>query len=110
MRSGAESMQPILVECQAMDEHVALRAADIARACGESESWVLELVQAAILECAGAGSEPAVFAGEAMFVARRVRRLQRDLGVNLEGAALALQLLDRIDELRARLRQAGIEA
>ena len=36
---------------------------------------------------------------------RRVRavvRLQRDLGVNLAGAALALELLDRIDELKRR--------
>jgi chaperone modulatory protein CbpM len=30
---------------------------------------------------------------------RTVRRLQRDLGVNLPGAALALELLDRIAEL-----------
>ena len=36
---------------------------------------------------------------------RRVRtvvRLQRDLGVNLPGAALALELLDRIAELQRR--------
>jgi len=36
---------------------------------------------------------------------RRVRtvvRLQRDLGVNLAGAALALELLDRIAELERR--------
>jgi hypothetical protein len=30
---------------------------------------------------------------------RMVRRLQRDLGVNLPGAALALELLDRIAKL-----------
>lgn len=30
-------------------------------------------------------------------------RLQRDLGVNLAGAALALQLLDEIETLRAQL-------
>ena len=38
---------------------------------------------------------------------RRVRvalRLQRDLGVNLAGAALALDLLDRVEQLRARVR------
>ena len=37
---------------------------------------------------------------------RRVRivvRLQRDLGVNLPGAALALELLDRIETLRRRM-------
>jgi chaperone modulatory protein CbpM len=31
--------------------------------------------------------------------------LQRDLGVNLPGAALALDLLERIDEMEAQLRQ-----
>jgi chaperone modulatory protein CbpM len=31
-------------------------------------------------------------------------RLQRELEVNLAGAALALELLERIDQLNARLR------
>lgn len=35
-------------------------------------------------------------------------RLQRDLGVNLAGAALALELLDEVAMLRARLRKMGI--
>lgn len=34
---------------------------------------------------------------------RTVVRLQRDLGVNLPGAALALELLDRIAEMQRRL-------
>jgi chaperone modulatory protein CbpM len=33
-------------------------------------------------------------------------RLQRDLGVNPAGAALALQLMDELEQLRAQL-QAG---
>ena len=32
-------------------------------------------------------------------------RLQRDLGINLAGAALALHLMDEMDTLRAQLRQ-----
>ncbi len=86
-------------------EQPALRASDIARACGESETWVLELVQAAILEPLPISGEPARFAEPALFVAHRVHRLQRDLGVNLEGAALALQLLEQIAQLRAQLRR-----
>jgi chaperone modulatory protein CbpM len=35
---------------------------------------------------------------------QKAHRLQRDLGVNLPGIALALQLLERIDALEARLR------
>ncbi len=102
-------MQAPLVECLAMDG-VELQAADIARACGESEAWVLELVQASILETAEGAAARLVFDGQALFVARRVRRLQRDLGVNLEGAALALQLLERIERLEAQLRRAGLDA
>jgi chaperone modulatory protein CbpM len=39
---------------------------------------------------------------------RRVRcalRLERDLGVNVAGAALALDLLDEIEVMRSRLRR-----
>ena len=103
-------MQAPLVECLAMDDGVLLQAADIARACGESEAWVLELVQAAILDTAEGSGARMVFDGQALFVARRVHRLQRDLGVNLEGAALALQLLERMDRLEAQLRRAGLDA
>jgi chaperone modulatory protein CbpM len=35
--------------------------------------------------------------------ARVASRLQGDLGINLAGVALALQLLDEIEELRERL-------
>jgi chaperone modulatory protein CbpM len=31
--------------------------------------------------------------------------LQRDLGLNLAGAALALELLERIENMRAQLRR-----
>ena len=35
----------------------------------------------------------------------RAARLRRDLGLNYAGAVLASELLDRIDELQARLRR-----
>ncbi|MBT9477058.1 MAG: MerR family transcriptional regulator, partial [Polaromonas sp.] len=37
--------------------------------------------------------------------ARVALRLQTDLDVNLAGAALALELLDELDELRARVQR-----
>lgn len=52
------------------------------------------------------GTEPAEwrFTGVHMHRARVAVRLQKDLGVNLAGAALALQLLEELDTLRARLQ------
>jgi len=37
-------------------------------------------------------------------------RLQRDLGVNLAGIALALDMLDEIDKLRGRLQRIDPES
>ena len=44
------------------------------------------------------------FTGLHLRHARVAIRLQRDLGVNAAGAALALQLMDELDTVRARLR------
>lgn len=43
------------------------------------------------------------FRAVAVYRVRSALRLQRDLGVNAAGAALALELLDEIGRLRARL-------
>ncbi len=45
------------------------------------------------------------FSGSALQRARTAMRLQRDLGINLAGVALAMDLLDEIEELRGRLRR-----
>jgi chaperone modulatory protein CbpM len=38
---------------------------------------------------------------------QKAQRLHSDLGINLPGVALALQLLDRIETLEARVRQSS---
>ena len=48
------------------------------------------------------------FAATTIVRVEKARRLQNDLGVNLPGVALALQLLDRIDALEARVRAASL--
>ena len=44
------------------------------------------------------------FAPEVIPRIRKIKRLQRDLGINLEGVGLALDLLDRITRLENELR------
>ena len=77
--------------------------ADLCRACSIHAEQLIELVDEGILEPRGRSQKNWRFSGVALVRARTALRLQRDLGVNLAGAALALQLLDEIDQLRNRV-------
>lgn len=86
-----------------VDIHSEFTLAELSHACGVSAEWIVELVDAGILEPVDFSGRWR-FSGISMFRIHKVQRLQRDLGVNLAGAALALELLDEIEQLRRRLR------
>lgn len=84
-----------------------LTLADICHACAVQTDFIVALVEEGVL--APAGREPQRWRFTYTHL-RRVRvasRLQRDLGVNLAGTALALELLEQIEALRARLQVLG---
>jgi len=87
-----------------LDEEVEMTLAQLCRACELSEAQIIELVEQGIID--PLGPEPAEwrFVSVSLRRVRITRNLQRDLGVNAPGAALALELLEEIEELRARLR------
>jgi chaperone modulatory protein CbpM len=90
-----------------LGEDVELTLVELCRTCQLPAERVYELVDEGIIE--PLGREPAGWRFRWTSV-RRVRcalRLERDLGVNLAGAALALDLLDELNRLRARLRHLG---
>ena len=62
------------------------------------------MVEHGILEPTGKRGGHWCFPASSMRRTRITLHLQRDLGVNLAGAALALDLLERIEEIDARLR------
>jgi len=87
-----------------LDEDVEMTLEQLCRACELSETQIIELVEQGIID--PLGPEPAEwrFVSVSLRRVRITRNLQRDLGVNAPGAALALELLEEIEELRARLR------
>ncbi len=87
-----------------LDEESELGLDEVARACEVRREWVLELVQEGVIEPARRERESWYFEGVSLARARTAARLQRDLDLNLSGIALALDLMDEIAELRARLR------
>ncbi len=90
-----------------LDEQAQLTLAELSRACAVHAKLIIELVEEGVLAPIGREPNRWRFTGAHMRRARMVLRLQRDLGVNLAGAALALQLLDEVEALRARLRAIG---
>lgn len=88
-----------------LDERTEVTITELCHACTSSTDWVLSLVDEGVLEPVATRDDDWRFSGTALRRALTARRLQRDLGVNLPGIALALDMLDEIETLRARLRR-----
>lgn len=88
---------------QLVDDQQNLTLWDICNICGLTPITVLELVNEGIIDPTGERINAWRFSHSTVDRIRRAQRLQNDLKVNLAGAALALHLLDRIEELDADL-------
>ena len=88
-----------------MAEHLQLTLGELSHQVGVEAEQLLAMVDEGILEpVAGTAMATWRFTADSACRAAMVLRLQRDLQVNLAGAALALQLLDEISSLRSRVR------
>ena len=96
-----------------LDEQSVLTLTELSHACSVQTGYIIELVDEGLLtpDLLAEENEPQHwrFSGIQMRRARVAMHLQSDLGINLAGAALALQLLDEIENLRAQVRAAGYE-
>jgi chaperone modulatory protein CbpM len=98
-----ESLTPCL-QGIILEEQTQLTLAELCSACAVHAEWVMDLVAEGILDPVGREPRYWQFTGTHLHRAGVALRLQRDLGVNLAGIALALQLLDRIETLQMQLR------
>lgn len=93
-----------LLRGELLDESIELTLAELCRACQLPAERIIEFVEEGIIE--PRGREPSRWRFHAISIrrVRRAQRLKRDLGVNTPGVALALELLEELEQLRARLR------
>ncbi|MBB5212042.1 chaperone modulator CbpM [Microbulbifer hydrolyticus] len=87
-----------------LDENSQLTLRELCIACALSAEQIMALMEEGVIEPHGS-TDPLRFSGICVQRVRRVVRLERDLGVNHAGAALALELLEEIEQLRARIRR-----
>jgi chaperone modulatory protein CbpM len=71
--------------------------------CNVEERHIVEFVEEGVLNVVEVSSEWQ-FTGDALRRARLAVRLERDLELNLAGVALALDLLEELQELRRELK------
>jgi chaperone modulatory protein CbpM len=94
-----------LLSGEVLEEEVELTLNELCRACRLPAERVYELVDEGIIEPVGRDPGGWRFRGVSLHRVQIVLRLQRDLGVNLAGAALVLDLLEELEQLRARLER-----
>jgi chaperone modulatory protein CbpM len=100
MGETKHSLPPVEV----IDRETIFTMTELCRACGVGAEFIEALVDEGILEPAGRHGRHWCFPAGSLQRTRITLHLQRDLGVNFAGAALAMDLLERIEKLEARLR------
>src|SRR5690554_2324775 len=87
---------------QVLDANDLVTVGDLCRSCTVEVDTITLLVEEGILDPVGSKTEQWRFTLTSLRRVKTAIHLQRDLGVNLAGAALALDLLDRIATLESR--------
>ena len=98
------NQEKLATRTEILEVSVEFTLSQLCHACGVESEQVVELVEEGVLEPIGTNRSRWRFSGISLERARRALRLQRDLGVNVAGAALALDLIEELDRLRAELK------
>jgi chaperone modulatory protein CbpM len=91
------------IELVVVSEGLELSLLELCEACGVNAECLFDMIQEGVLEPRGIDPAAWRFDVRALDRARMATRLQRDLELNLAGAALVLDLLDELRTLRRRV-------
>lgn len=85
------------------DEWAYISTVELSQSLGVSSTLIEEIIELGIVQRNINQDNQLVFSGHEIYRIRKVIRLNRDLGVNTEGAALILDLLEQIEQLKQKL-------
>ncbi len=107
---GSSSAQPAArVAAVLIEDDAQLDVDALAHACCVGPQWVVERVEAGLLETFGpAHDRQWRFSSASLVRARRMVHLEQGFDANPELAALATDLMEEVGRLRARIRAAGL--
>lgn len=88
-------------------EEACLTLEQLAAACSVETEWIVERVDEGLLPSEGRSRVEYRFSSGELRRARRMRQIERDFEAVPELAALVADMLEEMDELRARLERGG---
>ncbi len=88
-----------------LDDDFQLSLLELCRCCTVRAETVISIVEEGVVEPLGSSPSNWRFNGPMLRRVEVALNLQRDLRVNLPGAALALDLMEEVERLRERLRR-----
>ena len=88
-----------------LEEEIHLSLRELCDACAVHAEFITELVNEGVIEPSGFDKSHWCFSGVSLHRIRAAKHLQRALGVNLAGVALALDLLDEMQRLHTQLQK-----
>lgn len=91
-----------------IEQHYTLSVKEACCTLGIEESWVEEVIAEGIIEPRISTENAPELDEQAVQRLRTSMRLHQDLGVNISGIALVLDLLEELERLRAKVRDAAL--
>jgi chaperone modulatory protein CbpM len=86
-----------------LDEAEQVTREELARLCRVDVSWIDQLIAHGVI--APAQQTTMYFSAVTITTIRKARRLEQDFALNVSGVALALDLLEEIERLRAEVKR-----
>ena len=100
-----ETSTTTYLQGELVDENVEFTLVELSRVSGASAEELTLWVSEGVFEPRGERPQEWRFSGAALRRVRTAQRLAHDFQINPPGVALALDLLDEIDALRARVKR-----
>ena len=81
----------------------------VAESLGTRRSLIVRLAERGLIDTVNAGADEPLLRRGVVIQLRRMQRLRRDLGVNFAGAAVILDLVNRIEQLNRELAELKVK-
>jgi chaperone modulatory protein CbpM len=91
------------IEASVVENEIHMSIVELSHASRTPQELIMSWVSEGVLSPAGSSPEDWRFSGDSLRRAKTAAHLTHDLELNVPGVALALDLLDEIAQLRARL-------